>query len=201
MKIKLTLFLCLFYITNIFSQNIASYNTIYNEKIYKAYYNSSICAPAFVIYKLYKGGGTCSRKNMEFKELPNIKHFNYSKSGYDKGHLANAEDFAYDSKLECITFYYINCVPQTVKLNRGIWKRFETEIRRVSQNDSLLIICGGCDWQNNIPQKCFNVVYSLSSHKLLYSLLFNNDNSDSYFNNVSALYRKLTYEYIYNLYN
>ena len=40
-------------------------------------------------------------------------------------------------------------MPQTIKLTRGIWKVYETEIRKISQRDSLLIICGGCDYDND----------------------------------------------------
>ena len=46
------------------------------------------------------------------------------------------------SLIELITFRFYNALPQTPKLNRGIWKHYETEIRKLSQNDSILIITG-----------------------------------------------------------
>ena len=59
-------------------------------------------------------------------------------------------------------------------------KVYETEIRKISQRDSLLIICGGCDYDNDnkfIPRNCFKLVYNLKTHKCIYSLMFRNDNS------------------------
>ena len=57
----------------------------------------------------------------------------------------------------------------------------ETEIRILSQKDSLMIYCGGY-WDSSsqdvngmkIPVRCWKVVYSLSQKKLLYCLVFYN---------------------------
>ena len=180
MKHILLIICFLFFSLFCYSQNIEKYDNVYNLIYYKAYYNKDIKTSSFVIYKLYKGGGDISRSNMNFKAYKNLPHFNYTKSGYDRGHLVPAEDFANNKNKLKSTFYYINCVPQTVKLNRGIWKTYETEIRKISQRDSLLIICGGCDYDGNnrlIPRNCFKLVYNLRTHKCIYTLMFRNDNS------------------------
>ena len=174
------LFALIFSISTICAQNIEKYDTIYDLKYYKAYYSKDIQTSSFVIYKLYKCGGDVPRTNMSFKSYKHLPHFNYTNSGYDRGHLVPAEDFANNKTKLKSTFYYINCVPQTIKLNRGIWKVYETEIRKISQRDSLLIICGGCDYDNDnklIPRNCFKLVYNLKTHKCIYSLMFRNDNS------------------------
>ena len=103
----------------------------------------------------------------------------------DKGHLANAEDFAFDCKKTEKTFRYYNCLPQTVALNRGEWKEHEEKVRKMSQTDSLLIFCGGLVYKNSkkikensvlkIPNQCYKVVISLSTHKLLDCVIFNNN--------------------------
>jgi len=163
-----------------FSQNIEKYDKIIDMQYYKCYYASSIQTSSFVIYKLYQGGGNESRTNLQFKSFNNLPHFNYIRSGYDRGHLVPAEDFANNKQKLKSTFYYINCIPQTIKLNRGIWKKYEGEIRKFSRQDSLLIICGGCDYDLNnhlIPRNCFKLVYNLKTKKCIYSLLFYNDNS------------------------
>lgn len=200
--------LLLYFISiNIFSQKIQNYDYIIDMKYYKAYYSNDILASSFVIYKLYKGGGDESRSNMNFKSYNKLKHFSYSKSGYDKGHLANAEDFAYSYEALLSTFYYINCVPQTVKLNRGIWKKFETEVRELSQNDSLLIICGGCDYnlkdstnRKYIPFNCFKIVYNLRTKKCIYTLLFRNDDICEYYTE-NKLKRKISFKKALKLYS
>lgn len=163
-----------------FCQKIEKYDQIINMQYYKAYYNKDIQTSSFVIYKLYKGGGNVSRTEYTFKKYKNLPYFNYTNSGYDRGHLVPAEDFANSKAKMKSTFYYINAVPQTVKLNRGIWKKYEGEIRKLSQRDSLLIICGGCDYDRSnrlIPRNCFKLVYNLKTKRCIYSLMFKNDNS------------------------
>lgn len=174
---KIILFLIILLSLNSYSQNIEKYDTIVVETNYKSYYSFKIKGPSFVIYKLYKGGGSVSRKGMDFKST--LPFFDYKKSGYDIGHMADAEDFAYNEILEKETFKYYNAVPQKPNLNRGIWKSYETKIRKISQTDSLLIICGGCDYNGMIPNNCFKIVYSLSKRQILYSLVFTNNNNSS----------------------
>ena len=173
---KKLLFLLLLISASVSAQ-IEKVDTVINEKCYTSYYSYKIKAPAYVVYKLYKGGGNVSRKGMSFKSK--LPHFSYSKSGYDIGHMANAEDFAYNKELEESTFRYYNALPQTPNLNRGIWKVLETQVRKDSQKDSLLIICGGIEFNNLVPSKCFKVVYSLSTGKILYSTVFTNKKADN----------------------
>lgn len=153
-----------------YAQNV---DLIIKEKCYRSYYSYEVKAPLFVVYKLYKGGGDESRKGMSFKGK--YPHFKYAHSGYDKGHMANAEDFAYDKILLENTFRYHNALPQTPKQNRGIWKVWEEKIRKDSQTDSLLIICGGKDFDKYVPKELFKVVYSLTDKHLKYSVGFIDD--------------------------
>ena len=95
----------------------------------------------------------------------------YNHSGYDIGHMANAEDFASDCEKEKVTFYFYNALPQKPKLNRGCWSRVEAQIRKESQTDSLLIICGGFQFDSKIgnisvPSNCFKIVKNLSNHAI-----------------------------------
>jgi len=202
MKRLLIIFLISLISLSCFSQNIEKYDKIIDMKYYKAYYNNEIQTSSFVIYKLYKGGGDVSRNNMSFKSYKKLPHFDYVNSGYDRGHLVPAEDFAsLKTKLKS-TFYYINCIPQTIKLNRGIWKKYEGEIRKLSGNDSLLIICGGCDYDLNnryIPRNCFKIVYNLKTHRCIYSLIFYNDNS-GYVKVEPKLKKKITFSKAKKLY-
>jgi endonuclease G len=90
----------------------------------------------YVKYKLYRGGGDCDRKQFHFtnENVHDVaKQSDYVHSGYDQGHLCNAEDFANDCRKEELTFRFYNCIPQTPNLNRGIWKGYEQKIRKLSQ--------------------------------------------------------------------
>ena len=154
-------------------------------QILTSYLSTTLHEPLFVTYKLYKGGGDASRAGLTFKATPgSATAKDYAHNGYDEGHLANAEDFAYNKDLEQLTFFFYNCVPQTPRLNRGIWKTYETDIRKKSQSDSLLITCGSIFGSKKIgkaavPTYCWKIVRSLTTGKILVSAIFPNDNSDT----------------------
>lgn len=178
MKKVLLLFLILF-VTSLPAQ-VIKYDTLIQTKIYNSYYSNTNRGPIIVTYKLYRGGGNSSRAKMSFiNDIPCLKVANskdYSHSGYDKGHMANAEDFAYDSTCQQLTFRYYNCVPQTANLNRGVWKHYESKIRKMSNKDSLFIICYN-HFSNqklrdrvSVPDTCYKFVFSLTTYKLLLSI-------------------------------
>lgn len=164
-----------------FSQSV---DTIITTPIYTSYYSYKTHTPLFVVYKLYKGGGVCSRKGMNFesdKVLQTSTYDDYNHSGYDIGHLCNAEDFAFDCDKEKSTFKFYNTIPQRPNLNRGIWSKYESSIRKLSQTDSLLIICGGYNFigkigKTMIPTICFKIVRNLNTKDTKY-YIFNNDDS------------------------
>ena len=170
------------------SQNlIAQSDTLINNGVYESLFSYDLHSLLYVRYKLYKGGGDCNRSSFSF-HIGNIKNSptnkDYTASGYDKGHMVNAEDFAYDCAKDEKTFFFYNALPQTPNLNRGIWKHYETEIRKLSQTDSLLILCGGIFSDNKfvipttkvvIPTQCWKYVYNLKTKQVVYCLLFTND--------------------------
>ena len=95
--------------------------------------------------------------------------------------MANAEDFAYDCTLDELTFRYYNCVPQHPRMNRGPWKKVETEIRKWSQDKELLVICinifGDKDLPNTnvaIPTECIKLVYDYKTKKPIAGYVFTN---------------------------
>ncbi len=184
MKIILTILLVLSQMIG-FSQKI---DTVINNGVYKSYFCYKYKEPLYVSYILHKGGGDCSRNGFFFKNDTKIKmasNSDYSKCGYDKGHLASSEDFASDCIKDEATFRFYNCLPQTPNLNRGIWKYWETKIRDLSQTDSLYVLCGGVFTKNSkkigdgvyVPDYCWKVVISLTKKKVLYVMLFTNNDS------------------------
>ena len=156
---------------------------IVDKGIYKANFSNTYHEPRYVSYILYKGGGDCSRAKFRFKNddprLDCATEADYKGSHYDKGHLANAEDFAFDCAKDELTFRYYNCLPQTPNLNRGVWKTNETLIREWSQTDSIYIICGGVFGNITIghaavPAYCWKVAQSVSTKKVLFCGWFSN---------------------------
>jgi endonuclease G len=178
-------------------------DTIIVTESYTSYVNKQLEQCLYVKYKLYKGGGDCKRPNnwVNDTKLKLVNENQYKGTIYDKGHLANAEDFAYNCHLDSLTFRDYNRIPQTKKLNRGVWKSLEDEVRGLSQNDSLLIICGGF-WDERskevngmkIPVKCWKLIYSLSHKKILYCYIFlNSDTPLRYESNIGGLELMLGY--------
>lgn len=53
----------------------------------------------------------------------------YRKSGYDRGHLAPAADFAFNEEAMSETFLMSNMSPQKPGFNRGIWAKLEKQVR------------------------------------------------------------------------
>lgn len=95
-----------------------------------------------------KLNGTASRKD-NFKPDPRIdiqysaENSDYSKSGYDRGHLAPAADMSFSQECMDQSFYLSNMSPQTPGCNRGVWKRLEGAVRNWAEvHDSLLIFTG-----------------------------------------------------------
>ncbi|MDB5003203.1 MAG: hypothetical protein JWQ34_1428 [Mucilaginibacter sp.] len=163
-------------------------DTVVNMGNYTSHYSYALKEPLYVSYTLKYGGGDCSRAHYKFKADSTLTATaaDYSHSGYDEGHLANAEDFAYDCKLDKKTFSFYNCLPQTPRLNRGIWKVWETRIRALSQTKTLYITAGGIFTAKLIkpgshvavPDYCYKVVIDSASGQTVYCLLFPNDNTD-----------------------
>jgi endonuclease G, mitochondrial len=163
-------------------------DTIVNAGVYKSYFCYAIKEPLYVTYTLYKGGGDCDRKKegFNFKKcgIKSATADDYANSGYDKGHLVSAEDFAFDCQKEEMTFCYYNCLPQTVALNRGIWKTWEEKIRDGSQTRKLFIIAGGIYGSKiigsnkiGVPDYCYKIVLDAKTKKTIWCLLFPNDDS------------------------
>jgi len=89
-----------------------------------------------------------SRKN-DFREDTNIPEKyrstlkDYSASGYDRGHMAPAGDFAYDANVMSESFLLSNMVPQLPNINRGVWKSIEELVRTsLDKNKKLYVITG-----------------------------------------------------------
>lgn len=165
------------------SQKIKPTDTIINPA-YTAYINSKIKMPVYVKYKLYMGGGDCERSSrwINDSKYSLISDTSYLNTGYDRGHLVPAEDFAYNCSLEKLTFTLYNRLPQTKELNRGPWKARETATRNLSQRDSLLIFCGGY-WDSKktiivkgmiIPVNYWKVIYDLTTNLLISVEVFTN---------------------------
>jgi endonuclease G, mitochondrial len=67
----------------------------------------------------------------------------YSRTGFDRGHLAPASDMGWSAEAMAESFYYSNISPQVPGFNRGIWKKLEERVRTWAvENEVIHIVTG-----------------------------------------------------------
>ncbi|MBO5677481.1 MAG: DNA/RNA non-specific endonuclease [Bacteroidaceae bacterium] len=126
--------------------------------------------------------GTLPRAN-DFEPDPKlpenhqVTHTDYTRSGYDRGHMVPAADMKWNSKAMNDCFYMSNICPQTHALNAGGWETLESACRRwAKQEGSVYIVCGpvykgtkhkiiGKDLKITVPEGFFKVVLSMREGK------------------------------------
>ncbi len=111
-------------------------------------FNSRCHIPNWVSWELTadETTGDVDRTN-KFYNDPEIEgcpdSWDYSNSGYDRGHMAPAGDMKWDSKAMEETFFLSNICPQVKSLNTGLWKNLEEKCRLWAQIDRrIYIVCG-----------------------------------------------------------
>lgn len=119
----------------------AGYTLSYNEKHKQANW------VAYVLTATEINGIHVQRTN-KFRTDPMVAtgsadDADYEGSGYDRGHLAPAEDMSWSSTTMAESFYYSNMSPQKISFNRGVWKRLEELVRYwATAYDSIYIVTG-----------------------------------------------------------
>lgn len=175
-KILFIILLSAFPLT-IYCQDTLSYDTIIDRGIYRAYFNRQYSTTTKVIYTMYRAGGKAKRKGLDFRVTFQSNYFNYYRSGYDKGHLAAAADFAQNRELMAVTFDYLNCLPQRPSLNRGAWKKLETYVRKLSQYDTIMVECGGLMFdsiKHQVPKLFYKIVTKNNGRDTLVNARYEN---------------------------
>ena len=77
----------------------------------------------------------------------------YTKSGFDRGHMAPAGDMRWDEQAMSESFYLSNMSPQVgVGMNRGIWKDLEEKVREWAIQRGELYIYTGPIYEGGIAK-------------------------------------------------
>ena len=160
--------------------------TVMDMGTYVSFYCPAVKGPLYVTYPLYKGGGPFNRDKMGFNKcgMPTASRNDYTNSGFERGHLANAGDFGYSYDAQKLTFCMCNIVPQTWALNHGDWLTLEARIRQLSQCHHLFIIAGAVYSSRRlkpgkdvyVPDACYKIVYDVDEHHYIFYGWFKNDN-------------------------
>ena len=137
-------------------------------------FNPELRIPNYVAYELTRGetGGDVARagsfdRDTDVEGCPEPS--DYTRSGYDRGHMAPAADMKWDYDAMHASFYMTNICPQNHSLNSGGWKRLEEKIRDWAERDSALVVITGPIVEPGhdrlksgvaVPQKFFKAVLS-----------------------------------------
>jgi endonuclease G len=92
----------------------------------------------------------------------------YSKSGYDRGHMAPSGDMP-DEKSQRECFSLANIVPQVPANNRGVWEGIESAVRKLAMEQGELYVVTGPIFSGDklqriggavmVPTQLFKAVY------------------------------------------
>lgn len=74
-------------------------------------------------------------------------HYDYSYSGYDRGHMCPAADQKWSPQAMTDCFVMTNMAPQKHALNGGAWKTLEDKERLWAKRDSAIVIIAGPIYQ------------------------------------------------------
>lgn len=80
-------------------------------------------------------------KDEEIEGCPS--NYDYSYSGWDRGHLCPAADQKWSSEAMADCFVMANMCPQDHALNSGAWNTLENKERQWAQRDSAIVIVAG----------------------------------------------------------
>jgi len=124
-------------------------NEIYEYAGFTLKYNEEYEQAEWVAYQLTKEEvlGKFGRKN-NFREDLSISTGSatlkdYSRSGYDRGHLAPAGDMKWSEAAMSDSFYMSNMSPQVPQFNRDIWKNLEALVRKWAiEHEEIYVITG-----------------------------------------------------------
>lgn len=116
---------------------------------------------------------------MEFYEEPTLPFFNrvkssdYTRSGYDRGHLAPDADFDYSPDSLKQTYSMANVAPQTPTLNRKVWLKGEKYERLVATKLGDVNVINVVNYSKeplkmnhkiDIPNKFYKIIYNDSKN-------------------------------------
>ena len=134
--------------------------------------------PLWVQYRLESSEVTSgiARRSNNFSFDPDVvggSSFpdDYSKSGYDRGHLAPAADMHWSTNAMNESFLMSNMSPQTPQLNRHVWAAIESFTRNQAKVEGSVVVVSGPIATNAVPRrigKSEDIVVPDAFYKVVY---------------------------------
>jgi len=128
--------------------------------------------PAWVCYRLFAGTNHALPRpgfKADNRTQSKVQPTDYTGSGYDRGHMAPNKTIAvcYGTNAQLETFRMSNIIPQKPELNKGVWKRLESNERDYARQFTQVWVVAGpiFEAQTNtfrsgvqVPEKCFKMI-------------------------------------------
>jgi endonuclease G len=123
-----------------------------DKKFFVVCHDPNLKVPLWVGYALTReelSGSGVNRKGIDFHADPDLPKgsraelADYSKSGYDKGHMAPAADFKRTRDAIKATFTLSNAVPQRHGVNAGAWGHLEDAVRALADSRGQVWVFSG----------------------------------------------------------
>lgn len=135
---------------------------ILKRKGYTLSYNADYKTPQWVAWELTKKE-TKGKEGRTDKFLPDpdvrgAKAYtsDYTKSGYDRGHMAPAADMKWSKQAMKESFYLSNICPQNPNLNRGDWNDLEEKSRQWAKKHGVIYVACGPIYDTKRPKRIGN---------------------------------------------
>ena len=126
---------------------------------YTVSYNNFYKTPNWVAWELTRqeteGDEERTNKFLPDPELPEprVTTSDYTRSGYDRGHMAPAADMKWSSRAMKESFYMSNICPQNRKLNRDDWGDLEESCRKWAEKYGTIHIACGPIYDTKSPKR------------------------------------------------
>lgn len=116
---------------------------------YTASYNHQTLCPDWVAWELTAEelvevhNFDCSFSWDPTVQNPKASREDYSRSGWDKGHMAPRADMKWDANALQESYFFTNICPQDHEMNSQAWRKIEELTRRLARRySSVLVVCG-----------------------------------------------------------
>ncbi|RYY74558.1 MAG: DNA/RNA non-specific endonuclease [Gammaproteobacteria bacterium] len=151
--------------------------------------------------------GNASRSELSFVQDPDIPRrsvandYDFSRSGFQRGHLAPAGNFKNDQLAMNESFFYTNAVPQAPRHNMHIWNYLEAATREIATRRGELFVITGPVYTSNprkkiganvsVPDALYKVLIDPRTNEMTAFLIPNSDDVGDDFNKFQMSVRNL----------
>ena len=178
---------------------------------YVVSYNPETHIPNWVAWQLTESHttGPYKRKGIEFQEDNEaegvkVNTFDYSRSGYDRGHMCPSGDNKWDKTAQQQSFLMTNICPQNRNLNAGDWNEMENQCRKWAKQYGRIYIVAGPILYNQkhktigkakvvVPEAFFKVVLCMEGTPKAIGFIYKNEAGNrpkgDYVNSIDAIER------------